>query len=73
MRDVDIDVPAMYDDMMEHLRVRYVLTYGSSTSDGSAKDIRVELVDPRTGAPLRVTDASGKAVTARVTVGREGR
>lgn len=73
VRDVDIDVPAMYDDMMEHLRVRYALTYGSSTSDGSAKDIRVELVDPRTGAPLRVTDASGKAVTARVTVGPEGR
>jgi VWFA-related protein len=72
MRDTDIDVPAMYDDMMEHLRVRYVLTYGSSTSDSSAGNVRVELVDPRTGAPLRVTDASGKAFIARVTVAHEG-
>ena len=38
----------------------------------SPGNVRVELVDPRTGAPLRVTDASGKAFIARVTVGHEG-
>jgi hypothetical protein len=73
LRDTELDVPAIYDDVMEHLRVRYVLTYASSTANDSARSIRVELVDPRTGTPLRITDPSGKRITPQVTVGREGR
>ena len=57
---------------MEHLRVRYVLTYASSGPDAGAGNVRVELVDPRTGAPLRVTDASGKRITPTITVGHAG-
>jgi VWFA-related protein len=73
LRETELDVPAIYDDVMEHLRVRYVLTYASSTANESARDIRVELVDPRTGTPLRITDPSGKRITPRVTLGQEGR
>jgi VWFA-related protein len=73
LRDTVLDVPAIYDDVMEHLRVRYVLTYASSTADESARNIRVELVDPRTGTPLRITDPSGKRITPQVTVGEQGR
>jgi hypothetical protein len=72
MRDTELDVPAVYDDMMEHLRVRYVLTYPSSGPDAGAGNVRVELVDPRTGAPLRVADASGKRITPTVVVGNAG-
>lgn len=70
MRDTELDVPAIYDDVMEHLRVRYVLTYASSSPDG-AGNVRVELVDPRTGAPLRVTDPSGKVIRAKVIIGND--
>ena len=68
LRDAVLDIPAIYDDLMEHLRVRYVITYTSSGghSGGSMRRVRVALVDPRTGGPLRVTDAAGKAITARV-------
>src|SRR6202035_5027723 len=67
LRDAVLDIPAIYDDLMEHLRVRYVITYTSSGghSGGSMRRVRVALVDPRTGGPLRVTDAAGKAITAR--------
>ena len=34
----------------------------------AARTIRVELVNPRTGAPLRVADRSGKIITPTVTV-----
>jgi VWFA-related protein len=70
LRTATLDVRAIYDDIMEHLRVRYVLRYVSSGSDTpeSARTIRVELVNPRTGAPLRVTDRSGKTITPTVTV-----
>lgn len=71
LRDSELDVAAIYDDMMEHLRVRYVLTYATSNPDGGGSNVRVELVDPRTGAPLRVTDGSGKVIPAKVTVSRE--
>jgi hypothetical protein len=70
LRETDLEVPAIYDDLMEHLRVRYVITYVSSNpaSSGSARSVRVELVNSSTGAPLRIVDAAGKAITARVSV-----
>jgi VWFA-related protein len=68
LRDTVLEIAAIYDDLMEHLRVRYVITYTSSGahSGGSMRRVRVALVDPRTAGPLRVTDAAGKAITARV-------
>jgi Ca-activated chloride channel family protein len=73
MRDLEFDVLAVYDDMMEHLRVRYVLKYASSTAKADASGIRVELVDPKTGAALRVTDAAGRSVTPTVTISQADR
>ena len=62
-----VDVPAMYDDLMEHLRVRYVVTYVSSQAVTAARPrlVQVRLVDPKTGEALRLVDASGRRVTAR--------
>jgi len=33
---------------------------------GAARTVRVELINPRTGAPLEIVDASGKPVRASV-------
>jgi hypothetical protein len=70
LRDAAGDVPGIYDDMMEHLRVRCVITYVSSTpaTIGAARTVRVALVDPKNGGPLRIVDATGKAITGRVIV-----
>jgi VWFA-related protein len=66
--DSDLEVPAIYDDLMENLRVRYVITYTSSNTAtiGPPRNIHVELIDPATGGPLKIHDASGKVVAAKV-------
>jgi Ca-activated chloride channel homolog len=62
-----IDLSAVYDDVMENLKTRYVITYRSSTKDmASSRTVRVELVNPRTGAPLQIVDANGRPVHANV-------
>jgi Ca-activated chloride channel family protein len=68
--DSTVEVPAIYDDIMENLRVRYVITYTSSNmgASGPSRKIRVELIDFRTGEPLKIRDSYGKPVTARVFV-----
>jgi Ca-activated chloride channel family protein len=71
-RDTEIEVPAVYDDMMENLRVRYVLTYPRSNLDPGTAAIRVELIEPKTGAPLRVADAAGKSITPTVKISHDG-
>jgi hypothetical protein len=73
-RSAILDVRAIYDDMMEHFRVRYVLKYTPSNRNtvASARNIRVEIVNPRTGTPLRAVDASGKSVAPTVTVQASG-
>jgi len=66
----DPEIPAIYDDIMENLRVRYVITYVSSNTAtlGPPRKIQVELVDPRTGQALKIHDATGKPVAAKVFV-----
>jgi VWFA-related protein len=66
----DVGIPAIYDDIMENLRVRYVITYVSSNaaSFGPPRKIQVELVDPKTGQALKLHDATGKPVAAKVFV-----
>jgi VWFA-related protein len=68
--DSDLEVPAIYDDIMENLRLRYVITYVSSNpaSVGPPRDIRVELIDPAKGTPLKIHDSTGKVVPAKVYV-----
>jgi Ca-activated chloride channel family protein len=63
-----IKLSPVYDDMMENLKVRYVITYKSSNSGdpNSPRTVRVELVDPQTGGPLAIRDANGRIVRASV-------
>ena len=64
------DLAGIYDDLMENLRVRYVITY-KSTIDADVnrpRTVRIELVDSRTGGPLKIVDTSGRAVPWKVIV-----
>jgi len=63
-----ISVPSIYDDIMENLRVRYVVTYVSSQPGTVAKErtVQVKLIDPKTDASLRIADTAGRRVRARV-------
>jgi Ca-activated chloride channel homolog len=65
-----IDLSATYDDIMENLRVRYVIRYQSSNNGdlNSPRTVRIELVDPRTGGPLQIVDEKGRTIRARVIV-----
>ena len=57
------DLSSVYDDVLENLRIRYVITYKSpGGASRTARTVRVDLVDPNTGAPLRVVDATGKEI-----------
>src|SRR5580658_94338 len=64
----DGEIAAIYDDLMENLRVRYVITYVSSNTAtiGPPRNLRIELIDPTTGGRLKIHDASGKVIEARV-------
>jgi VWFA-related protein len=66
----DVQIPGVYDDIMENLRVRYVVTYVSSdpTTAGPPRSIRIDLIDPKTGRPLTIHDATGKLIPAKVFV-----
>jgi VWFA-related protein len=66
----ELEVAGLYDDLMENLRVRYVITY-KPTADhdmNGARTVRIELIDSRTGGPLRIVDASGRLVRPKVIV-----
>jgi VWFA-related protein len=63
-----VELSTIYDDLMEHLRVRYVVTYQPSRpieTTAGPRVVEVRLMDPDTGQPLRIVDASGRAVAAQ--------
>ena len=62
------NLSAIYDDLLENLRVRYVISYRSSSHEPPdvPRQVRIELVDPRTGGPLRIVDSNGRAVPFRL-------
>jgi hypothetical protein len=68
--DSEVQIPGIYDDIMENLRVRYVVTYVSSntSTSGPPRSIRIELIDPATDGPLKIHDAKGKVVPGKVFV-----
>jgi VWFA-related protein len=68
--DSTIDLSPVYDDAMENLKVRYVISYqpSSDLNLDSPRTVRVELVDPKTGGPLKIVDASGRTIRAKVIV-----
>lgn len=61
-----LDLSAIYDDIMENLKVRYVVTYQSSSGSkgNTPRTVRVELVDPKTGKPLQIMDQNGRPIHA---------
>jgi Ca-activated chloride channel homolog len=63
-----LQLSPVYDDVMENLKVRYVITYKSSNNvDANApRSVRVELVDTQTGGPLMIRDANGRIVRGTV-------
>jgi VWFA-related protein len=65
-----LDLPAIYDDLMENLRVRYVISYKSTArpEERGPRIVRVKLVDPRSGGPVRIVDAEGESVQPKLLV-----
>ncbi len=58
------EFPQIYQSVSQSLRSRYSLAYSSTNQakDGSFRKIKVELVNPATNEPLRVTDEKGKPI-----------
>jgi VWFA-related protein len=58
------EFPGIFRAISESLRNQYTVTYTSSntTRDGKFRKIKVELVNPATGEPLKVTDQKGKPI-----------
>jgi hypothetical protein len=56
---------------MENLKVRFVITYKSSATGNlnSPRPVPVELVNPKTGAPIQIVDVSGETIHAHVVLG----
>ena len=69
--DSTFNLSGIYDDITENLRVRYVIAYKSSSTDGdlnAARTVRIELVNPKTNGPLEIIDANGQPVRSKVFV-----
>lgn len=58
------EFPNIFRAISDSLRNQYVLTYTPSNQarDGKFRKIKVELVNPATGEPLRITDQKGKPI-----------
>jgi VWFA-related protein len=65
-----VGIAGIYDDIMENLRVRYVVSYVSSNpaTVGPPRKIQVELIDPQTGQQLKIRDSNGRVIAAKVFV-----
>jgi VWFA-related protein len=62
------EFPSIYQAISQSLRSQYSLAYNPSNSkkDGTFRKIKVELVNPATNEPLRVTDEKGKPIKYQV-------
>lgn len=58
------EYPGIFQMLHQALRNQYVITYQPSNTkhDGAFRKLKVELVNPATNEPLRVTDEKGKPV-----------
>jgi hypothetical protein len=63
-----IDLAPIFDDLIENLKVRYMVTYKSPAGGdlNSPRTVRVSLIDPSSGSPLRIVDENGKPIQAVV-------
>jgi VWFA-related protein len=62
------EFPSIYQAISQSLRNQYQLGYSSSNKarDGKFRKIKVELVNPATNEPLRVTDEKGKPIKYQI-------
>jgi Ca-activated chloride channel family protein len=62
------EFPAIYGAIQQSLRNQYMLGYepANKARDGKFRKIKVELVNPATGEPLRVTDQKGKPIKYKI-------
>jgi VWFA-related protein len=58
------EFPSIFRSISESLRNQYTITYSPTNQarNGEARKIKVELVNPATGEPLRIVDQKGKAL-----------
>jgi hypothetical protein len=58
------EFPGIFKSISDSLRNQYSMTYSPSNQarDGKFRKIKVELVNPATGEPLRVVDQKGKPI-----------
>jgi len=62
------EFPSIFRSVQESLRNQYQLAYNPTNQarDGKYRKIKVELVNPATGEPLRITDEKGKPMKYQV-------
>ena len=62
------EFPSIYQNISQSLRNQYSLAYNPSNQarDGKFRKIKVELVNPATNEPLRVTDQKGKPIKYQI-------
>jgi VWFA-related protein len=62
------EFPQIYNEISQALRNQYSLAYNPSNTkkDGTFRKIKVELVNPATNEPLRVTDQKGKPIKYQI-------
>ena len=67
------EFPEIFRDIAQALRNQYVLTYTPTNQerDGKFRKIKVEVIDPKTGEPLRVNDEKQKPVKYQI-VAKQG-
>ena len=67
------EFPSIFRDIAQALRNQYVLTYTPTNQerDGKFRKIKVEVIDPKTGEPLRVNDEKQKPVKYQI-VAKQG-
>ncbi len=67
------EFPSIYRSIEDALRNQYSLSYqpANQARDGKFRKIKVELVDPKTNQPLRITDEKGKPMKYQV-VAKQG-
>jgi VWFA-related protein len=69
----EAEFPEDFQDMAQSIRNQYVLAYRPTNPnlDGTYRKLKVEVVDPQTGAPLKLVDQKGKNLKYTI-VAREG-
>ncbi len=69
----EAEFPEIFRDVSASIRNEYVLAYHPSNPklDGTYRKLKVEVIDPQTGGPLKVVDQKGKQLKYTI-IAREG-